>query len=69
MIRVAVAGVKGRMGELTASAVRFANDLEYVGGFAREAHPAEQTFDDVQRLIEETKPASPHRFHDASQDR
>ena len=56
MIRVAVAGVKGRMGALAVDAVRSAEDLEYVGGFAREPDPDEHIVDDLPHLLEEHKP-------------
>jgi 4-hydroxy-tetrahydrodipicolinate reductase len=56
MIRVAVAGVKGRMGQLAADAVRSVDDLEYVGGYAREADAEEQIVDDLLHLLEEHKP-------------
>ncbi|MBV9972058.1 MAG: 4-hydroxy-tetrahydrodipicolinate reductase [Candidatus Eremiobacteraeota bacterium] len=56
MIRVAVAGVKGRMGSLAADAVRSADDLQYVGGFARNRDGDSKTFDDLQHLLEDAKP-------------
>ncbi len=58
MTRVAVAGALGRMGRVACAALQKADDLEYVGGLVRavdEAHE-EPFYDDVQKLIEETKP-------------
>ena len=56
MIRVAVAGVKGRMGSLAADAVRSASDLEYVGGFSRDGARHDKAFADLRRLLEDAKP-------------
>jgi len=51
-----VAGVRGRMGSLAADALRTTNDIEYVGGFAREDDESEHVYTDLHRLIEEAKP-------------
>lgn len=56
MIRVAVAGVRGRMGALAVEAIRAAADLEYVGGFARQADPAQRIYADLHRMLLEAKP-------------
>ncbi len=56
MIRVAVAGALGRMGTIARSAVREADDLEYVGGFARRSVPQERIVDDLEALLASTAP-------------
>jgi 4-hydroxy-tetrahydrodipicolinate reductase len=56
MIRVAVAGVRGRMGTLARTTVEKADDLTYVGGFERAAEPAERIYDDLSALFHETNP-------------
>ncbi|MGZ3522750.1 MAG: 4-hydroxy-tetrahydrodipicolinate reductase [Vulcanimicrobiaceae bacterium] len=56
MIKVAVAGALGRMGRLACEAIRNAPDLEYAGGFARTALPADWIYDDLLRLFHERKP-------------
>jgi 4-hydroxy-tetrahydrodipicolinate reductase len=56
MIRVAVAGVRGRMGGVARSAVEAAEDLEYVGGLARTAEPNAKIYTDVRELLTQTKP-------------
>lgn len=56
MIRVAVAGVRGRMGTLAKATIEKTNDCEYVGGFARVATPAERIYSDAAALFHETKP-------------
>ena len=56
MIKVAVAGALGRMGGLACEAIRNASDVQFAGGFARIALPAEGIYDDLLRLIHERKP-------------
>ncbi|MBV8689779.1 MAG: 4-hydroxy-tetrahydrodipicolinate reductase [Candidatus Eremiobacteraeota bacterium] len=56
MIRVAVAGVNGRMGALAAHALRGADDLEYVGGFARDGDEQKKVTDHLPHLLEVHKP-------------
>ena len=57
MISVAVSGALGRMGRLACAAVRNAPDLQYAGGFARSAVPAESIDDDLERMLAEKRPA------------
>ena len=57
MISVAVSGALGRMGRLACAAVRNAADLQYAGGFARSAVPAESIDDDLERMLSEKRPA------------
>ena len=56
MIKVAVAGANGRMGRLTVDALKAADDLEYVGGFARIAEHGEHIYSDLHTLLHERKP-------------
>ena len=55
MIRVAVAGARGKMGVTTIAALRGAQDIQYVGGLVRD-RPGENEFDDAQRLFKDAKP-------------
>lgn len=56
MVRVAVAGALGRMGQLACETVNTAPDLHYAGGFARTKHPDKQIDDDLGRLLLEQRP-------------
>jgi 4-hydroxy-tetrahydrodipicolinate reductase len=56
MIKVAVAGARGKMGALAVDTLKSAEGIEYVGGFAREASAAEQIFSDIGALLRERKP-------------
>ena len=56
MIKVAVAGARGKMGALAVATLEAASDIEYVGGFAREADPREHVFTDISKLLRERKP-------------
>ncbi len=56
MIRVAVAGALGRMGQLARETVKSAPDLQYAGGFARRRVPEESIDDDFGRLLLEKRP-------------
>ena len=56
MLRVAVAGVHGRMGRLAAQTVGAAADLEVVGGFARNADPERHIYSDFTALLHAAKP-------------
>lgn len=56
MIRVAVAGVRGRMGGVARDAVEAAEDMQYVGGFAREPDPAAKIYPQISELLAQTKP-------------
>ena len=56
MIKVAVAGARGKMGALAVTTLKAAHDIEYVGGFAREASPDEFIYTDISRLLRERKP-------------
>ncbi|MFN2528153.1 MAG: 4-hydroxy-tetrahydrodipicolinate reductase [Candidatus Baltobacteraceae bacterium] len=56
MIRVAVAGARGKMGALAARTLKAASDVEYVGGFARSADEKERIFTDVHSLLSQCKP-------------
>lgn len=51
-MRVAIAGVRGRMGTLARSVVEAEDDMMFVGGFAREADPAAKIDDDLGRLLD-----------------
>lgn len=54
---VAVAGASGRMGRLAIDAICKSPDIDYVGGFAREADPENEIFDDIERLFVERQPS------------
>ena len=56
MVKVAVAGVYGRMGRLARETIESAADLTYVGGFARLARPEERVFDNIDDLLAGAQP-------------
>lgn len=56
MIKVAVAGALGRMGQLACETIKSAPDLHYAGGFARTRDPGQQIDDDLGRLLLEQRP-------------
>ena len=56
MIRVAVAGAHGKMGRLAVETVKAADDLEFVGGFARSGDPAHLIYSDFEKLLHSKKP-------------
>lgn len=55
-MRVAVAGVYGKMGALAVSCLKAADDLEFVGGFARTADTSARVYDDFERLLHDGQP-------------
>jgi 4-hydroxy-tetrahydrodipicolinate reductase len=56
MIRVAVAGVRGRMGSVARNAVEAAEDMQYVGGLARTAESESKIYAEIRELLAHTKP-------------
>ncbi|MBC5815396.1 MAG: 4-hydroxy-tetrahydrodipicolinate reductase [Candidatus Eremiobacteraeota bacterium] len=56
MIRVAVAGARGKMGALAVDTLKAAGDVQYVGGFARSADEKEHIYTDIHRLLAQRKP-------------
>ena len=56
MIRVAVAGARGNMGALAVRTLQAADDIEYVGGFARAAAEGEFVYSDIHTLLAQRKP-------------
>ena len=56
IIRVAVAGARGKMGRVAVEAFRAAGEFDYVGGLARAADAAEQVYASVDALLTERKP-------------
>ncbi len=56
MLKVAVSGASGRMGRLTRQVIDAAPDLEFAGGFARSADPAERIYGNLEVLLRETTP-------------
>lgn len=44
------------MGSLARQAIEAAPDLEYAGGYARQRHPEERIYDDLERLLLEQRP-------------
>ncbi|MHB8177203.1 MAG: 4-hydroxy-tetrahydrodipicolinate reductase [Vulcanimicrobiaceae bacterium] len=55
-IRVAIAGICGRMGSLVRDVVESAPSLRYVGGLARCAQPEERVYSDMAQLCEQSLP-------------
>ena len=51
-----MAGARGKMGALAVEVLKAADDIQYVGGFARAADDAENLYADIHRLIAERKP-------------
>jgi 4-hydroxy-tetrahydrodipicolinate reductase len=51
VIRVAVSGALGRMGQLACEAVKNAPDLAYAGGYARTRIPEQSVEDDIGRFL------------------
>ncbi len=56
MIRVAIAGVLGRMGTIARTALEATDDCTFVGGFARVGNASQKTFDDLDSLFANAKP-------------
>ncbi len=56
MIRVAVAGALGRMGSLACEVVQRTPDLQFAGGFARQADPGRAFYADLGALLAEQAP-------------
>lgn len=56
MLKVAVAGVCGRMGRLTLEALGQTADVSYAGGFARAARPQEHVFASLDELFGHGRP-------------
>jgi len=56
MMRVAIAGVLGRMGTIARAAIEAADDCTFAGGFARAADASAQTFDDLDALFATLRP-------------
>ncbi|MDQ6929164.1 MAG: 4-hydroxy-tetrahydrodipicolinate reductase [Candidatus Eremiobacteraeota bacterium] len=56
MMRVAVAGVHGKMGAFAASSVKAADDLEFVGGFARSGDASASVYADFEQLLHDGQP-------------
>ena len=56
MLRVAVAGAMGRMGQLACEAIKRAPDLEYAGGFARAVDSEKAVYDNLGELLDEQRP-------------
>lgn len=55
-IHVAVAGARGKMGRVAVEAFAESQEFDYVGGFAREADPAERIYSSVDELLVERIP-------------
>ncbi len=55
-IRTAVTGARGKMGVVTAAALRAADDIEYVGGLVRAEASGDQEFTSLKTLFERSKP-------------
>ncbi|HET9028671.1 MAG TPA: dihydrodipicolinate reductase C-terminal domain-containing protein [Candidatus Aquilonibacter sp.] len=56
MIRVAVAGVRGRMGRVAVKAIASASGLVYAGGFARVADVDDSVYGDLGTLLRDARP-------------
>jgi 4-hydroxy-tetrahydrodipicolinate reductase len=56
MVRVAIAGVLGRMGTIARTAIEAADDCTFAGGFARAGNASDATFDDLDALFATAKP-------------
>jgi 4-hydroxy-tetrahydrodipicolinate reductase len=56
MLRVAVAGALGRMGRVACKALQESADVQYAGGLARTAMPAEQIVTDFDELWRTSRP-------------
>jgi 4-hydroxy-tetrahydrodipicolinate reductase len=55
MVRVAIAGVLGRMGTIARTAVEAADDCTFAGGFARTGNASAKTYDDLDSLFAHAK--------------
>ncbi len=55
-LRVAVAGVSGRMGHVAHAAINAAPDLTFAGGFARHENTEEHTYADLAHLLRVERP-------------
>ncbi|PZR58979.1 MAG: 4-hydroxy-tetrahydrodipicolinate reductase [Candidatus Meridianibacter frigidus] len=53
---MAVAGIHGKMGTMAAQVIRDAEDLELVGGFARERDAGNAVFSDFAQMLQQTEP-------------